>query len=296
MSILIIVLCRPRFVLSNGIFESKWCLVELEAAITARVPCVAVRIDGSQWEGKNFPDVDAASIPERVIADGGRGIEVRPLLRQLFMNKVIEHSREYFDAFYEKFRVQLPAPTGTASNLGHGGSTEFEKVAPAASNVGSNDGGSGGGSSSSGGSVALDEFVRIYLAFRGDVSSWNSERERQLKLKISQRCNLNMPLERIKVFKEKKRARAREEGSSVEVCVKVSDEGFIQVNTSLDSSSDDERNEEVGAITEQIRSKVKRFFDELRELAAVHVTAEFVEEFEFRFVPPRRYVLRPIPL
>ena len=69
----------------------------------------------------------------------------------------------------------------------------------------------------------------------------------------------------------------------MEVCVKVSDKGFIQENTSLDSSSDDERNEQEGAITEQIRSNVKRFFDELRELAAVHVTAEFVDEFEFRF-------------
>ena len=153
----------------------------------------------------------------------------------------------------------------------------FKKEAPTGCDVGPSGGGRG--------AAVLDEFVRVHIAFKGDVASWNSEQEEQLKEKIALRCNMNMPIERIKLIKlyKRKRARCMEEGSSVEVSVEISDEGFIQVNRDLQSSSDDEREEE--EITGKVKRRINSFFEGLPELASVHVKAEFVDEFEYRYIP-----------
>jgi len=165
------------------------------------------------------------------------------------------------------------------SDMEHGGRKvieRFTKVAPTGSDIGPR-----------GGAAVLDEFVRVHIAFKGDVTSWNSEQEEQLKRKIALRCNMNMPIERIKLMRTHKRKRVRcmEEGSSVEVSVEISDKGFIQVNSDLQSSSDDEREEEEEEITVQVKSRINNFFKGLPELASVHVKAEFVDEFEYRYRP-----------
>ena len=135
--------------------------------------------------------------------------------------------------------------------------------------------------------VAAAEALRCSLAFRGDVSSWNSEKERQLKLSISERCNLNMPTERINVSStgtgKRKRARCPEEGSSVTVTVEISEKGLIEVNSSLETSSDDEREEEVEEIASQVERKLNTFFKRLSGLAEVHVTVDFFDEFKYRY-------------
>jgi hypothetical protein len=89
------------FVLSNDIFSSNWCLLELHAAVRANVPCVPLRLDGAMWENRKFPDVDASYIPTTIDDADGQPIDVKPLLNHLFKTKAIEHSRDYFDAFFE---------------------------------------------------------------------------------------------------------------------------------------------------------------------------------------------------
>jgi hypothetical protein len=82
------------FVLSSGIFSSKWCLLELHAAVTANVPCVPLRLDGA--------DVDASNIPTTINDTDGRQIDVKPLLNHLFKTEAIEHSNDCFDGLMEE--------------------------------------------------------------------------------------------------------------------------------------------------------------------------------------------------
>ena len=95
------------FVLSPKIFESKWCLYELKTAVENGVPLVPLRMEGTTWEGKNFPDIDAAYIPDEVTVDSVT-FKAKPLLRELFKTKAIEHNREYFEDFFGKLISQLP--------------------------------------------------------------------------------------------------------------------------------------------------------------------------------------------
>ena len=96
------------FVLSDKIFESSWCLYELKTAVDNKTSVVPLRMEGSTWGGKNFPDIGADYIPETMTADGTT-FEVRPALRELFKIKAIEHSREYFGAFIDRLVVGLPS-------------------------------------------------------------------------------------------------------------------------------------------------------------------------------------------
>ena len=96
------------FVLSDKIFESSWCLYELKTAVDNGTSVVPLRMEGSTWGGKNFPDIGADYIPETMTADGIT-FEVRPALRELFKIKAIEHSREYFGAFIDRLVVGLPS-------------------------------------------------------------------------------------------------------------------------------------------------------------------------------------------
>jgi hypothetical protein len=119
------------FVLSDGIFTSKWCLLELHAAVTARVPCVPLRLDGAMWEGRVFPDIAASYIPRTVEHADGRHIEVRPLLEHLFRSKAIEHSREYFEAFFGKLishiQEHIPAIGSSSSSNNQSASSQPPK-------------------------------------------------------------------------------------------------------------------------------------------------------------------------
>jgi len=109
------------FVLSDHIFTSKWCLFELKAAVEAMCAGVGpallpLRMEGATWNGHSFPDVDDSTgyVPNEVEVAGSR-FQVRPLLRELFKTKAVEHSREYFDAFLSKLVKQLPAPHQVAA-------------------------------------------------------------------------------------------------------------------------------------------------------------------------------------
>ena len=97
------------FVLSDKIFDSKWCLYELRTAVANDIPIIPLRFEGSTWgpSKNNFPDIDADYIADEVTVEG-ETFEVRPLLRELFKIKAVEHSREYFDGFISRFVGQLP--------------------------------------------------------------------------------------------------------------------------------------------------------------------------------------------
>ena len=78
-------------------------------AVEAGVLLVPLRCEGATW-GKaksNFPDVDVDYIQGQVTAKGAT-FQVRPVLRQLFSIKTIEHSREYFDGIMDRLIQQLP--------------------------------------------------------------------------------------------------------------------------------------------------------------------------------------------
>ena len=99
-------------------------MYELRTAVDFGTPLVPLRMEGATWgAGKAaFPDItDATYIPEAVDVDGA-SFSVRPVLRELFRLKAVEHTREYFDAFVEKLVAHPPgglraARTGLTSPL-----------------------------------------------------------------------------------------------------------------------------------------------------------------------------------
>ena len=99
-----------------------------------------------------------------------------------------------------------------------------------------------------------------------------------------------MPVERIKVFKERtglkqKRVKCTSD-ASVEVTITISEAGFLDVNNYLESSSDDDVVEEKEESTQKVKRKLNRFFEkELPQLAKAEVRAKFVDEFEYRCQP-----------
>ena len=114
------------FVLSNSIFESTWCLLELAAAQAAKVPCLAVRQDGSLWEGRSFPDLNASYIPATVVDQTGAEIKVS-LLHELSSSRGYQNTcRNHFTSnvyvniqFYVGSSIltqtPFPPPQGTPS-------------------------------------------------------------------------------------------------------------------------------------------------------------------------------------
>ena len=99
---------------------------------------------------------------------------------------------------------------------------------------------------------SAEEFVRVMIAFQGDRHDWDDGCESLLKGTISQRCNLNIPPERIKISYKRRAKRLRRAACSdpetgVTVSIEISEEGLLDVNSSLSSSDDDESVDEGGS-------------------------------------------------
>ncbi|PNW82296.1 hypothetical protein CHLRE_06g278186v5 [Chlamydomonas reinhardtii] len=107
------------FVLTDNIFDSPWCMMELTAAVEAGVNVILVVKEGSRWPDGNgqkvcdFPSYDTINkLPEAV--------------RSVFTRKALTHSDEYYQAFVDLLlsKIVRPAPPAPPPEpaAGNGGS------------------------------------------------------------------------------------------------------------------------------------------------------------------------------
>ena len=81
------------FVLSDGIFESEYCLKELKSAVLAGMSVILVTKEGSRWPDQDGENVD--SFPGAHLIDW-----LPPECREPFRSNVaISHSNEYYTSF-----------------------------------------------------------------------------------------------------------------------------------------------------------------------------------------------------
>jgi hypothetical protein len=80
-------------VLSDGVFESKFCMQELASAVNAGVEIVLVTKEGSRWPNRNGDMVEVFPPPELIEA-----LEP-PECRAAFARRAITHTNEYYAAF-----------------------------------------------------------------------------------------------------------------------------------------------------------------------------------------------------
>jgi hypothetical protein len=84
---------RSAQVLSDGVFESKFCMEELASAVNAGVEIVLVTKEGSRWPNRNGDMVEVFPPPELIEA-----LEP-PECRAAFARRAITHTNEYYAAF-----------------------------------------------------------------------------------------------------------------------------------------------------------------------------------------------------
>lgn len=109
-------LCEVRnsasfvLILSQDLFASWWCALELREAVMWHVPIILVRYAGSRWQGAEFP-------PATVLD------QWPPELRgALEATKALQHS----DAHYESFIAQLQHKLGAKAGVHKAGSRKKE--------------------------------------------------------------------------------------------------------------------------------------------------------------------------
>ena len=84
---------RTPQVLSDGVFESKFCMEELASAVNAGVEIVLITKEGSRWPNRNGDMVEVFPPPELIEA-----LEP-PACRAAFARRAITHTNEYYAAF-----------------------------------------------------------------------------------------------------------------------------------------------------------------------------------------------------
>ena len=80
-------------VLSDGVFESKYCMQELASAVNAGVEVVLVTKEGSRWPSRTGDLTELFPTSEQIAS-----LEP-PECRAAFRRKAITHSNEYYSAF-----------------------------------------------------------------------------------------------------------------------------------------------------------------------------------------------------
>ncbi|KOO23359.1 tir-containing protein [Chrysochromulina tobinii] len=80
-------------VLSDGVFESEFCMQELASAVNAGVEIVLITKEGSRWPNQNGDMVEVFPPPELI-----KTLEP-PECRDAFERRAITHSNEYYAAF-----------------------------------------------------------------------------------------------------------------------------------------------------------------------------------------------------
>lgn len=81
------------FIISDTIFDSKYCMDEVRQAISSKIPIVAIVYQG-RFKEKTFPS------PGDYPAD----------IQAAFQQKAIDHSRSYFDTFIAQLKERLGEP------------------------------------------------------------------------------------------------------------------------------------------------------------------------------------------
>jgi hypothetical protein len=91
------------FVLTDNALESKWCLLELEAAVKHGVEVCIVKKEGSRWLD---PETGMRSLP---FPSKEELSKVPEQCQSLFQIKIVDHSDTYYSSFIEKLleRLQL---------------------------------------------------------------------------------------------------------------------------------------------------------------------------------------------
>ena len=102
------------FILTDKVFDSKWCRVELCAAVRAGVNVVFVYKEGSQWtcpltgvSARHPPD----SFVEALELDADVAFQTRAMLMGY---KSVEHSDVYYESFIAQLMQKLATPAKAA--------------------------------------------------------------------------------------------------------------------------------------------------------------------------------------
>jgi len=90
-------------VLSDGVFESKYCMQELASAVNAGVEVVLITKEGSRWPNRNGDMVEIFPPPELIDA-----LEP-PECRTAFTRRAITHTNEYYAAFSHNLMQSINA-------------------------------------------------------------------------------------------------------------------------------------------------------------------------------------------
>ena len=89
--------------LSDGVFESKYCMIELASAVNAGVEVVLVTKEGSRWPNQNGDMVETFPPPELIDA-------LEPSeCRAAFTRRAITHTNEYYAAFSHNLMQAIEA-------------------------------------------------------------------------------------------------------------------------------------------------------------------------------------------
>ena len=100
------------FVLSDGCLESPFTKRELAAAVDAEVPVLLILKEGSRWPDSYGQLND--TFPSNMLIDAAFDGAKAPC-REVFKNKAIQHSNEYFGAFSANMLKQLQAAVDAGS-------------------------------------------------------------------------------------------------------------------------------------------------------------------------------------
>ena len=92
------------FVLSDNVFDSPWCIKELEAAVKAKKNIILVTKDGSRWKDANGSKT--CSFPPFEITSS-----LSAEAQKAFVSKAVEHSDEYYEAFKEQLIKRIKRST-----------------------------------------------------------------------------------------------------------------------------------------------------------------------------------------
>ena len=109
--------CESRVLflfLTNNIFKSPWCMMEVVTAHEAGNLLVPIYVEGASWGehgARRFPDINQ-DVPEVMTPTEGMTIRPRPAIQAMFDQVSVDLSRTYFDAFMDNLeqrtRKHLP--------------------------------------------------------------------------------------------------------------------------------------------------------------------------------------------
>ncbi|PNH11286.1 hypothetical protein TSOC_001876 [Tetrabaena socialis] len=100
------------FILTDNIFDSHWCMEELQAAVDKNVNIILVVKEGSRWKDTNGNKV-CEFPPYELINTLSLSIQ------QVFTRKAITHSDEYYQAFVDNMlkKIQIPIRPAAAAGV-----------------------------------------------------------------------------------------------------------------------------------------------------------------------------------